>query len=210
MQRNRRPIDATFLVLASLVTALAATVARSAPDVDTEIAEALAAVLGWAPNLWRAALFLALAFALLTVGDVLLRRRWALARDVLLAIAVVAMVGSLLGRIVGLEWWSEAEAHVFSNWGFPEFRLAGAVAVFAVAGPELVRPARVLSFWLVGVAGLGAMVLGTGLPSQVLGAIALGLGVAALVRLAFGSAAGVPSTGPGACLSLRLVSWWTV
>ncbi len=194
MRRNRRTIDATFLVLASLVTALAAVVAQSAPDADTEIAEALAAVFGWAPNLWRATLVLALAFALLIVGDILLRRRWVLARDVLLAIVAVAFVGSALGRIVDLEWWSQAEAHVFSNWGFPEFRLAGAVTVFAVAGPELVRPARVLSFWLVGVAGLGAMVLGTGLPSQVLGAIALGLGVAALVRLAFGSAAGVPST----------------
>jgi uncharacterized membrane protein YbhN (UPF0104 family)/tRNA A-37 threonylcarbamoyl transferase component Bud32 len=194
MRRNRRTIDATFLVLASLVTALAAAVARSAPAVDTEIAEALAAVFGWAPNLWRAALVLALAFALLIVGDILLRRRWPLARDVSLAIVTVAVVGSILGRIVDLQWWSEAEAHVFSNWGFPEFRLAGAVAVFAVAGPELIRPARVLSFWLVGVAGLGAMVLGTGLPSQVLGAIALGLGVAALVRLAFGSVAGMPAT----------------
>jgi uncharacterized membrane protein YbhN (UPF0104 family)/tRNA A-37 threonylcarbamoyl transferase component Bud32 len=194
LRRNRRTVDATLLILTSLTTALAAVVARSAPDVDSEIAEALAAVFGWAPNLWRATLVLALAFALLIVGDILLRRRWALARDVLLAIVTVAVVGSVLGRIVDLEWWSEAEAHVFSNWGFPEFRLAGAVAVFAVAGPELVRPARVLSFWLVGVAGLGAMVLGTGLPSQVLGAIALGLGVAALVRLAFGSAAGVPPT----------------
>jgi glycosyltransferase 2 family protein len=194
LRRNRRTVDATLLTLTSLTTALAAVVAQSAPDVDGEIAEALAAVLGWAPNLWRATLVLALAFAFLIVGDVLLRRRWALARDVLLAIVTVAIIGSVLGRIVDLAWWSEAEAHVFSNWGFPEFRLAGAMTVFAVAGPELVRPARVLSFWLVGMAGLGAMVLGTGLSSQVLGAIALGLGVAALVRLAFGSAAGVPPT----------------
>jgi glycosyltransferase 2 family protein len=194
LRRNRRTVDAALLILTSLTTALAAVVARSAPDVDGEIAEALAAVLGWAPNLWRATLVLALAFALLIVGDILRRRRWALARDVLLAIVTVAIVGSVLGRIVDLEWWSEAEPHVFSNWGFPEFRLAGAVAVFAAAGPELVRPARVLSFWLVGMAGLGAMVLGTGLSSQVLGAVALGLGVAALVRLAFGSAAGVPPT----------------
>jgi uncharacterized membrane protein YbhN (UPF0104 family)/tRNA A-37 threonylcarbamoyl transferase component Bud32 len=194
LRRNRRTVDATLLILTSLTTALAAVVARSAPDVDSEIAEALDAILGWAPNLWRATLVLAFGFALLIVGDILLRRRWTLARDVLPAIVTLAIVGSALGPIVDLEWWSEAEAHVFSNWGFPEFRLASAVAVFAVAGPELVRPARVLSFWLVGMAGLGAMVLGTGLPSQVLGAIALGFGVAALVRLAFGSAAGVPPT----------------
>ena len=193
MRRNRRTIDATALVLASLVTGLAAALARSAPDVDTEIVEALAALLGWAPSLWRAAFVLALAFAALIAGDIALRRRWTLARDLLLAVVVVAIVGSILGRMVDMDWF-QAEPQVFSNWGFPEFRLAGAVAIFAVAGPELVRPARLLSFWVVGAAGLGAVVLGTGLPSQVLGGIALGLAAGALVRLALGSAAGVPPT----------------
>ena len=192
-RRNRRTIDATALVLASLVTGLAAAFARSARDVDAELAETLANLLGWAPNLWRAAFVLALAFAVLIAGDVALRRRWTLARDLLLAVVVVAIVGSILGRLVDMDW-SQAEAHVFSNWGFPEFRLASAVGIFAVSGPELVRPARLLSFWVVGTAGLGAVVLGTGLPSQVLGAIALGLAAGALVRLALGSAAGVPPT----------------
>jgi hypothetical protein len=192
-RRNRRTIDATALVLASLVTGLAAAFARSARDVDAELAETLTDLLGWAPSLWRAAFVLALAFAVLIAGDVALRRRWTLARDLLLAVVVVAIVGSILGRLVDMDW-SQAEAHVFSNWGFPEFRLASAVAIFAVSGPELVRPARLLSFWVVGAAGLGAVVLGTGLPSQVLGAIALGLAAGALVRLALGSAAGVPPT----------------
>ena len=164
-RRNRRTVDATGLVLSSLVTGLAAALARSAPDVDTEIVEALDALLGWAPNLWRAAFVLALAFAALIAGDIALRRRWTLARDLLLAVVVVAIVGSILGRMVDMDW-SRAEAHLFSNWGFPESRLAAAVAIFAVAGPELVRPARLLSVWVVGAAGLGAVVLGTGLPSQ--------------------------------------------
>ena len=192
-RRNRRTIDAIFLGLASVVTGLTAVVARMAPDVDAEVADAIGAVLGWAPNLWRAAYVLALAFALLVVGAALLRRRWFLARDVLLAALMVALVGVVLGRLVDSVWW-QAEAHVFSSWGFPEFRLACAVAIFGVTGPELVRYARRLSIWLVAAAGLGAVVLGTGLPSQVLGAIALGLGANALVRLAFGSAAGVPPT----------------
>ena len=192
-RRNRRVDDAVFLILASLVTGLAATVARLAPDVDGEIAEAFAAVLGWAPNFWRAVFVCALGFALVIVGDVLLRRRWLLARDFLVAVLLVVAVGAVLGRLVDSAWL-QADLHLFSNWGFPEFRLAGAVAIFAVAGPELVRPARLLSIWLVGAAALGAAVLGTGLPSHVLGAIALGLGASALVRLAFGSAAGVPPT----------------
>ncbi len=136
---------------------------------------------------------LALAIALLIVVDVVFRRRWILARDLAVAVLTVAVVGTILGRVVD-SGWSQAEAHLFSNWGFPELRLATAVAIFGVAGPELVRPARLLAIWLVGGAGLGAVVLGTGLPSQVLGAVALGLGAGALVRFGLGSAAGVPAT----------------
>jgi uncharacterized membrane protein YbhN (UPF0104 family)/tRNA A-37 threonylcarbamoyl transferase component Bud32 len=191
-RRNRRTIDASFLGLASLATGLAAVVARLARDVDAEVAQGLEAVLGWLPNLWRAAFVLALAFALLIAVDVVFRRRWMLARDLAIAVSTVAVAGATLGRVVDSEW--SAEAHVFSNWGFPELRLATAVAIFGVAGPELVRSARLLAIWLVGGAGLGAVVLGTGMPSQVLGAVALGLGASALVRLALGSAAGVPAT----------------
>ena len=190
-RRNRRTIDAGFLVLASIGTGLAAVAARTASDVDAEIADALELVLGWAPNFWRAAFVLTLVFAVLIVGAVLARRRWRLARDLTLALLLVWVLGLLLGRVVDAEWW-QAEAHLFSNWGFPEYRLASAVAVFTVAGPELVRPARRLSVWLVAGSAFGAVVLGTGRPSQVLGAIALGLGASTLVRVALGSAAGFP------------------
>jgi uncharacterized membrane protein YbhN (UPF0104 family)/tRNA A-37 threonylcarbamoyl transferase component Bud32 len=193
MRRNRRTIDATFLVLASLVTALAAEVARSAPDIDTEIAEAVGSLLGWAPYLWRALFVGALALALVIVCDVVLRRRWLLARDVFLVLAVVLLAGMILGRAVDSDWL-EADAHIFSNWGFPELRIASVVAIYAVTGPELVRPVRLFSVWLAALAALGAVVLGIGLPSQVLGATALGLAGGALVRIALGSAAGVPPT----------------
>jgi glycosyltransferase 2 family protein len=193
-RRNRRTIDAAFLVLASLATGLAAIVARSAQDVDLEVSDALASLLGWAPNLWRAAFVLAFAFAIAIVGVVLFRRRWTLARDLVLSAVIVGIAGSALGRLVDQGWWSQVDAHILSNWGFPEARLATTVAIFGVAGPELVRPARRLSAWIVGAAALGAVVLGIGLPSQVLGALALGLGASALVRLALGSAAGVPTT----------------
>ena len=190
-RRNRRAVDATFLVLASVATGLAAVASRLAHDVDSDVAAALASLLGWAPNFWRTTFVLALAYAALIVAVVLFRHRWLLARDVFLAGLLVVLIGLLLGRIVDRDW-TQAEAHVFSNWGFPELRLASAIAILAVAAPELVRPARLLGFWLAGAAALGAVVIGTGLPSQVLGAVALGLAASALVRLAFGSAAGIP------------------
>ena len=190
-RRNRRTIDAVVLAVGAPLCGLAGVVAHSAPETDKAVAEGLTTVLGWAGALWRAAFLLALLLALVIAVDVLLRRRWALARDVVLALGVVLGVGSVLGRLVESDWLV-MEADVWSRWGFPELRLACVAAAVAVAGPELVRPVRVFATWLMPLAALGAVVLEAALPSSVLGALALGLGAAALVRLAFGTAAGFP------------------
>jgi glycosyltransferase 2 family protein len=191
--RNRRPIEVAFVATAAILAGLAAVVARSAPEVDDDVSRALDAVLGWAPYFWRLVYVLALALALVVVVDVVLRRRWILVRDILLGSVIVIAAGVPLERIVTTKW-SQVEAHVFSNWGFPELRLATAAAILAVAGPELVRPVRLLAAWLVALAAVGAIVLGVGTMSQILGALAVGLGTGALVRFVFGSTAGMPST----------------
>ncbi len=190
-RRNRRTIDVVLLAAGALFTGLAGVVAASAPDTDEDVAEALTTVLGWAGPLWRAAFLGALVLALVIAVAVLLRRRWALARDVVVALLVVVGVGILLGRLVESDWLV-IEADVWSRWGFPELRVACVTAAVAVAGPELVRPVRVFAAWLVALAALGAVVLDAALPSGVLGALAFGLGAAALVRAAFGTAAGFP------------------
>ena len=190
-RRNRRTIDAIVLAVAVLLAGAAAAVATSAPEQDEDLARALTTVLGWAPALWRTAFIGALVIALVIVVGVLLGRRWALARDLLLALVAVVGIGILLGGLVESDWLV-IEPHVLSRWGFPELRIAAVSAVVVVAGPELVRPVRLLADWLVVLAAVGAVVLGAALPSDVLGALALGLGAGVLVRLAFGTAAGVP------------------
>jgi uncharacterized membrane protein YbhN (UPF0104 family)/tRNA A-37 threonylcarbamoyl transferase component Bud32 len=190
-RRNRRTIDSVFLVWAAIVVGLSAVIASSAPEQDERIAQALTTVLGWAGAAWRTVFVCVLGLALAIVADVLLRRRWDLARDLLAAGLGVAGVASILGGVVESDWLP-VEAHLLSRWGYPELRLAGAVAVMVVVGPELVRPVRLLATWLVPMAALGAVAFAAALPSDVLGALALGLGVGALVRLAFGTVAGIP------------------
>jgi glycosyltransferase 2 family protein len=190
-RRNRRTVDAVLLLTSGFVTGLAAVVARSAPDVDADVGRAIATALGWAPGIWRAALLGALGLALVIVADALIRRRWLLARDVLIALAVVGVAGSVLARVVDSEW-VQLDAHVLSHWGFPELRLASVVAVVAVTRGEVVRPVRVLAAWLIGLAAIGVLALQIALPSELLGGLALGLGAAAVVRLALGSPLGVP------------------
>ena len=190
-RRNRRTIDSVFLALAGIVIGLSAVIASSAPEDDEDVAQALITILGWADPLWRAVFIGVLVLAAVIVVDVLLRRRWDLARDLLSAGLLVAGAGILLGRVVVSDWFP-LEAHVLSNWGYPELRLATATAVIVVVGPELVRTVRVLATWLVPLAALGAVVIGAALPSAILGALALGIGAGALVRLAFGTAEGFP------------------
>jgi uncharacterized membrane protein YbhN (UPF0104 family)/tRNA A-37 threonylcarbamoyl transferase component Bud32 len=190
-RRNRQTIDAIFLVAAAVVIGLSAAIASSAHGHDQDVAQALTTVLGWAGAVWRAAFFALLGLALVIVVDVLLRRRWDLARDLLVAALSLVVATGILGRGVESDWFP-VEAHPLSQWGFPELRIAAATAVIVVVGPELVRPVRLLATWLIPLAALGAVVLGAALPSSALAAVALGLAAGALVRLAFGTAAGVP------------------
>jgi uncharacterized membrane protein YbhN (UPF0104 family)/tRNA A-37 threonylcarbamoyl transferase component Bud32 len=191
-RRNRRPIDVVLLVVAAFVVSLGAVVAESAAAEDDSVEQAIVTVLGWAPAIWQIALLSALILALAVVAA-LYRRRWALLRDVVVALLVVGGLASVLGRVVEADWLP-VEAHLFSRWGFPELRLAFVVAVLTVAGPELVLPVRRLATWLIPLAALGTVALEAASPADALGGLALGLGAGALVRLAFGSAAGVPPT----------------
>jgi glycosyltransferase 2 family protein len=190
-RRNRRTIDAILLAAAVLLGAAAAAIATSADKQDEDLAGGLVAVLGWAAAFWRTAFVGALLLSLFIVLGVLFDRRWALGRDLLLALLVVLGLGLLLGGIVESDWLV-IEPHVFSRWGFPELRVAAVTAVVTVAGPEIVRPMRLLGHWLVAFAALGTVVFQAALPADALGALALGFLAGLLVRLAFGTAAGVP------------------
>ena len=189
--RNRRASDAVVLACAALVGALASVVAASVPSTDASIGDAVATLLGWAEPLWRIALPAVLLLAVVIASDVIWRRRFRLARDVLLALLIVGAAGAALGGAVGPDW-SPIDAGLWSQWGFPELRVAWSAAVVADAAPEVVRPVRVLGVWLLGLATLGVLALDVALPSAAVCGLALGLAAAALVRLAFGTAAGMP------------------
>jgi glycosyltransferase 2 family protein len=192
-RKNRRTIDAVFLLLAAIVIALTAVIASSAEAQDHAVAEALQSVLSWADSLWRLTFVGLLVTALLIAADVLVERRWTLARDVLIGVLLVFGVGLVLAGIVQSDWFPVKD-HLLSRWGYPELRLATATAIIVVAFPELIRWARMVATWTLPFATLGLVVLGSGLPSAALGALALGLGAGAIARLIFGSAAGVPPT----------------
>ena len=192
-RRNRRTIDSVVLAIAAVLLGLSAVIASEAPGQDQDVADALATILGWAQAVWQTVFVCGLLLALAVILAVLIRRRWDLARDLLVAALLLTAASVVLGGTVGSDWFP-VEAHVLAQWGYPEPRLAAVVAVLVVVGPELVRPVRVLALCLIPLAALGAVVFAAALPSAVLGALALGVGAGATVRLVFGTAAGVPPT----------------
>ncbi|HEX4520400.1 MAG TPA: lysylphosphatidylglycerol synthase domain-containing protein [Gaiellaceae bacterium] len=192
-RRNRRTIDGVLIAFGALVLGLAAVAAANAPAQDEQVGKAIVTVLGWAEGLWRGIFIVTVGYAVLVVVDVFWRRRFKLARDLALALVLVIGAGMALGWAVESDWTPFRE-HLLARWGFPELRLAAAVAVLVVAGPELVRPARRLAAALGLLAALSVVALGAALPSAAFGALSLGLAVGALIRLTFGTAAGVPPT----------------
>jgi hypothetical protein len=192
-RRNRRTIDSVLLLVAAVVIGLSAVISSSAEVQDLGVAHALITVFGWAGALWRAAFFGVLGLAVVLVLDVVLRRRWDLVRDVLVAVSGVVAAAFLLSGFVQSDWLP-LKAHLLARWGYPELRLASAIAVVLVIFPELMRSIRVLAGCLIPLAAFGVVILGAARPSDSLAGLALGLAAAALVRLVFGTAAGVPPT----------------
>jgi uncharacterized membrane protein YbhN (UPF0104 family)/tRNA A-37 threonylcarbamoyl transferase component Bud32 len=190
-RRNRRTVDGVLLAVAAVVLGLAAAIASAAHAQDASVAEGLVALLGWADPAFRVAWVAMLGLAALVLLDILVRRRWLLLRDEIVALVVVTGLGVVLGGLV-ISDWLPIEPHLLSGWGFPELRIAWVTAVLVVAGPELVRPVRVVAACIVPLAALGAAVLGAATPSAALAGIAFGFCGAALVRLLFGTAAGFP------------------
>jgi len=133
---------------------------------------------------------LALWAVLLIAVTVLLVRRWRLARD----LAVAGGLAWLLGRLLAFVWGRTSLGGAFEIIfdftdapRFPTVRVGIAVAMVIVASPHLTRPVRRVGQGLVILLALSAMYLGRAYPTDLLGAIVLGWGVAAVVHLAFGT-----------------------
>ncbi len=100
----------------------------------------------------------------------------------------------LAGATIGTSAGRPADAHLAGvSTGFPLARLSAAIAIAVVVLPYLSRSLHRL-IWVLLVAGSVAGVLhGAGLPLDVAASLLLGWGVAALVHLALGTPAGLPT-----------------
>lgn len=193
--RSRRATDVILFVAALLGLALLGAWAEPAPGIERSFMAFVAAIPTSFDGLWQLLVgSLALLAAILLVATVI-RRRWAVLRDLVLAALVALGVSLLLGRIVLGSWpsvWDSLRAEAAVPY-FPPLALAIPAAVSITASPHLTKPARRLGRWLVIFALVGVVLHQAATPTGG-GAALLVAGLsAAAVHLVFGSSMGRPS-----------------
>ena len=187
----RRPTDIVLLVGAVLTLVVLSTIINATPTgFEAAVADVVANFPHFLDPLWEVVYDAVAVWAIALVAAAIVRRRWLLLLNMVLAGVVTAAVAIVLGRLTGTTWSGFGQA---SNDTYPAIRLATAVALVSTASPHLSRPLRYLGRWLVGLAALAALFLAAARPWGILAGYALGMGMAAAVHLLFGSPGGRPS-----------------
>jgi glycosyltransferase 2 family protein len=191
--RRRRVDDVVVLAFAAATVLVAALLADETGDAGEAAVDSLDGLLGWLDPVWAAAYVASTLLVVVILVAALAGRRYALLRDALLGGGLCLGIGALVTSAVDGRWpaWSGV------LWSgdpptYPSLRLAVVTAIALVALPDLTRPIRYAALVVVGLSTVAATVLGDAYPIHVLGGLALGVGVGAAVRLAFGSSAGFP------------------
>jgi uncharacterized protein (TIRG00374 family) len=138
---------------------------------------------------------LAYTVSLVVCVAVFARNRLELARDLVLAAALAGGLGAALGRLVDDRWPQIAVVTTADpSTTFPAFFVAVTTAVQAAAAPHLSEPMRRWGWGLVLTGAAASLVGNLTQPSDVGAALLVGSLSAAVIRLIFGTTAGLPSS----------------
>jgi glycosyltransferase 2 family protein len=194
-QRRRRGSDGVRLAAAILALVCCLLVIRYDSRVDRAIAQVIH------PPPWSITWLVTVVYQAGSFGVViflvalaLIARRWEVARDIGLSAVGTAAVCGILIVLLGSRGGRPAGIVIDDYYmRFPVVQVAVFMAVAAASLPYLARGVQRLIEIFIGLVALAAAVGGHGLPLNVLGSLAIGWGVTAVVRLVFGSPLGLPS-----------------
>ena len=194
---RRRPGDLVRVVVAAAIVVGFVAAAQHPPDVERDLVRTIAGL----PHDGQSFVILGYqilavwAIGLLLVGAVLVRR-WRLARDLVVAGLLSWVMGRALAFLTrDASLWAAIQKtfDLTDAPRFPTVRLAVVVAMVVVASPYLSRPMRRIGQVLVAAIALDALYIDHAFPTDLIGALVLGWGVAAAVHYAFGTPIGRPT-----------------
>jgi glycosyltransferase 2 family protein len=194
-QRRRRGSDGARLAAAVVALACCLLVIRY----DSRIDRAITQVINPPPRTitWLVTVVYqvgSFGVAIVLVLLAMVARRWEVARDIGLSAAGTAAVSGILAVWLGTHG-GRPSGIVIDHYdlSFPVIQIALFMAVTTAALPYLARTVQRLVEIFIALVALACMVGAHGLPLNVLGSLAIGWGVTAVVRLVFGSPLGLPS-----------------
>jgi uncharacterized membrane protein YbhN (UPF0104 family) len=182
-------------ITSALILVIAGLAATLLPDFERSVSGVVADFPHFFDTVWELLFWVPVAWSLVILVVSIVRRRLALARD-LIAATILAVAGSAAAAAIVMSDGPSLGDTLFDVNGppvFPPALLAIATAVMATASPHVSRPFRNLGNWLIASQFVGAILLGAAVLSGASAAVALGLLAAALVHLAVGSPGGLPT-----------------
>ncbi len=195
-QRRRRGSDGVRLAVSVLALVCCVLVIRFNSRIDQAIVQVInppPRSITWLVTVVYQAGSFGVVIALVALA--LIARRWEIARDIALSAAGTAAVSGILVLLLGSHGGRPSGIVIDGyNLSFPVLQIALFMAVATAALPYLARGLQRLIEVFIALVALASAVGGHGLPLNVLGSLAIGWGVTALVRLIFGSPLGLPST----------------
>jgi len=193
MPRVRRATDLVLLV-ASLAGLLALIAAQPPGSIERAFTRFVGAFPGWLDVLWGFCLGVVGLWTVAMLLTPLVLRRPRITIEAVLAIAVSFVVGLIAARLATGGWPSMEEASGISDkLHFPAVRLGIAAAVITVVNAHIQRASRGIGRWVLGLGLVGAVIAGSSGPTALFAAVLIGLASGALVRLALGTSAGLPT-----------------
>jgi glycosyltransferase 2 family protein len=194
-QRRRRGSDGARLATAAVALACCLLIIRYDSRIDRAITQVIH------PSPWSITWLVTVVYQAGSIGVVavlvalaLVARRWEIARDIGLSAAGTAAVCGILIVLLGSRGGRPAGIVIDDFYmRFPVVQIAVFMAVATASLPYLARALQRLIEIFIALVALASAVGGHGLPLNVLGSLAIGWGVTAVVRLVFGSPLGLPS-----------------
>ncbi|HEY4464346.1 MAG TPA: lysylphosphatidylglycerol synthase transmembrane domain-containing protein, partial [Streptosporangiaceae bacterium] len=194
-QRRRRGSDGVRLAAALVALVCCLLVIRYDSRVDRAITQVIHPP-PWSITWLVTVVYQAGSFGVVAVLVVLalVARRWEIARDIGLSAAGTAAACGILIVLLGSRGGRPAGVVIDDFYMvFPVVQIAVFMAVATASLPYLARGVQRLIEIFIALVALASAVGGHGLPLNVLGSLAIGWGMTAVVRLVFGSPLGLPS-----------------
>ena len=189
--RVRRIFDVLALGLALALLAVLAWWGQPTRSFERSLVTAAVSSPGWLRGIWVVAYDLMLCLPVVVIAAAVVRRRWPIVVQCLVAgVAAIALV-LVVARLTGDAWPSIDEAVGLGDaLTWPAGALTVCAATLLCVSADVTKPMRRLSEWTIGAGALTAVLAARATVSGALAALLVAVAAAAIARLAVGTTAG--------------------